>query len=50
MSLTYECWAYKNGKPHKMVKVIADNKSEAENIAWEKFRSLGIEPESVNCR
>ncbi len=50
MSMKYECWAYKNGKPHKMVYVTAENKSEAEALAWEKFRNLGIEPESVNCK
>ncbi len=50
MSMSYECWAYKNGKPYKMVHVSANNKSEAEALAWEKFRSLGIEPESVNCK
>ena len=48
--MKYECWAYKNGKPDKMVYVVADNKGEAETLAWEKFRKLGIEPESVNCK
>lgn len=50
MNMSYECWAYKNGKPHKMVHVTASNKSEAEQLAWAKFRSIGIEPESVNCK
>jgi len=50
MSMKYECWAYKNGKPDKMVNVVADNKSEAEALAWEKFKALGIKPDSVNCK
>jgi len=48
--MTYECWAYKNDKPYKMVKVSANNKEEAIMLAWEKFRSLGIEPESVTAK
>lgn len=50
MSMSYECWAYKDGKPFKMVYVTASSKSEAESLAWQKFRNLGIEPESVNCK
>jgi hypothetical protein len=50
MAMSYECWAYKNGKPWKMVRVNASNKSEAEALAWAKFRSMGIEPDSVNCK
>lgn len=30
MSMSYECWAYKDGKPYKMVHVTTDNKKEAE--------------------
>lgn len=48
--MKYECWAYKNCKPYKMVYVTATNKSEAEMLAWNKFRDLGTEPESVNCK
>jgi hypothetical protein len=50
MSMSYECWAYKDGKPWKMVHVSANSKREAEPIAWEKFRNLGIEPDYVNCK
>ena len=50
MRMSYECWAYKNGKPDKMVHVVADSKAEAEVLPWEKFRNLGVEPESVNCK
>ena len=50
MRMSYECLAYKEGKPFKMVHVLASNRSEAEALAWEKFRSIGIEPESVNCK
>lgn len=49
MAMTYECWAYKDGKPWKMVNVSASNKSEAESLAWEKFRRLGIEPSYIVC-
>ena len=50
MNMSYECWAYKNGKPDKMVHVVANNKSEAKALAWEKFRDLGIKPERVTCK
>jgi hypothetical protein len=50
MSMSYECWAYKNGSPDKMVHVTASNSAEAENLAWAKFRNMGIEPESVRCK
>lgn len=50
MNMSYECWAYKNGKPDKMVHVTAENKSEAEMLAWVKFRELGIQPDSVKCK
>lgn len=48
--LSYECWAYKNGSPHKMVHVTADNKSEAENLGWAKFQRLNISPAYVKCK
>ena len=50
MSSSYECWAYKNGKPDKMVKVTADDKEEATMLAWEKFRKIGVNPDSVNVK
>ena len=50
MSMSYECWAYRDGKPWKMTKVVAENRSEAEAIAWQKFRDMGISPEAVNCK
>lgn len=50
MSMSYECWAYKNDKPWKMVHVLANNSEEAENLAWAKFRELGIEPDFVKCK
>jgi len=31
MSMKYECWAYVNGKPDKMINVTADSKSQAEH-------------------
>ena len=50
MSMSYECWAYKNGKPYKMIYVSANSKGEAEIFAWGKFINLGIEPDSVKCK
>lgn len=50
MAMLYECWAYKNGKPSKMVQVTASSKSEAEQLAWQKFRDIGINPDSVSCK
>lgn len=48
--MTYECWAYKNGKPSKMVKVSANNKAQAVSKAWDKFKEIGINPDSVNVK
>ena len=48
--MKYECWSYKNGKPDKMVYVSASNREEAIALAWQKFRSLGIEPEHVTVK
>jgi len=50
MSMKYECWAYVNGKPHKMVNVTANSKAEAEQQAAEKFQSLGISYDYINCK
>jgi len=49
-SMSYECWAYKNGSPWKMTHVSANNKSQAIDLAWNKFKDLGINPQSVNCK
>jgi len=49
-SMSYECWAYKNGSPWKMVHVSANNKSQAIDLAWDKFKSLDINPQKVNCK
>lgn len=50
MSMSYECWAYKDGKPWKMTNVVASSKSEADAMAWEKFKSMGINPERVTTK
>jgi hypothetical protein len=47
---SYECWTHPNGKPDKMVHVLADNRSQAVTLAIEKFRSLDIKPISVTCK
>ena len=50
-SMSYECWAYKNGSPWKMVHVSANNKSDAISKAWDKFKNIiKITPQSVNCK
>ena len=49
-SMSYECWAYKNGSAWKMVHVSANSKSQAVDLAWDKFKNLGIKPQSVNCK
>jgi len=50
-STRYECWAYNNGVPLKMVHISADSNSEAVRRAWEKFRNLiQFGPESVKCK
>lgn len=50
MAMSYECWAYKDGKPYKMVKVSASTQEEAIALAWEKFQSLGVSPEKVTAK
>ncbi|NOT84981.1 MAG: hypothetical protein HOP02_09475 [Methylococcaceae bacterium] len=49
-SMSYECWAYVGGHPDKMVHVTANSGSEAESLAWAKFKDLSIKVESVNCK
>lgn len=50
MSMKYECWAYQDGKPYKMTYVNADSKSEAEVLALDKFRSLGVKADFIKCK
>jgi hypothetical protein len=50
MANSYECWAYKNGKPDKMLKVSANNKEEAIILALEKFKGIGINPDFINVK
>ncbi|WP_019672270.1 hypothetical protein [Psychrobacter lutiphocae] len=50
-SMSYECWTYKNGSPDKMTKVSANNKSEAESKAKDKFQNdLNISFDFVKCK
>lgn len=49
-NLKYNCWGYKNGKPEWNVSVVAKNRSEAENLAWEKLRHLGRNPDKVTAK
>lgn len=48
--MSYECRAYKNGKPWKMIHVTAGRNREVKSLARAKFRSLGVEPEHVTCK
>lgn len=50
MAMSYECWAYKDGKPWKMTHVTASSRSEAEALAWDKFQNMGISPERVTAK
>ena len=49
-AMKYECWAYKNGKPDKMVHVTADNNDQAVGLACEKFKKLDILYDYVKCK
>lgn len=50
-SMRYECWTFVAGKPDRMTQVVADNKAQAEKLATQKFRQLGVPRfEGVRCR
>lgn len=49
-SMSYECWAYKNDKPWKMTHVSANDKSQAVDRAWDKFKNLGVSPQFIRCK
>jgi hypothetical protein len=49
-AMKYECWYYKNGKPDKMVHVVADNNKQAVQLACDKFKDLDIIYEYVQCK
>ena len=49
-AMSYECWAYKNSKPYKMVHVSADNNNQAVGLACEKFKKLDILYDYVKCK
>ncbi len=48
--MTYECWAYKNSKPYKMIYVSAKDREEAKKLAFEKFISMRIEFDSIEVK
>ena len=50
MKESYVCWANLDKTPYEMVYVTAKNRSEAEKLAWKKFKRLGISTESINCK
>lgn len=49
-AMKYECYSYRNGKPHKMVHVVADNNAQAVELACEKFKKLDILYDYVKCK
>jgi hypothetical protein len=49
-SMSYECWAYVEGNPSKMVNVTADSTSEARKLAKNKMDKLKIKYSYVKCK
>lgn len=50
-AMTYECWSYKGGQLDKSFDVEANNKSEAESKAWDKFYKLWeYRPDAIKCK
>jgi len=48
--MSYECWAYKDNKPYKMVYVDASSKEEAISKAFEKFQKLEIKFDFIKAK
>lgn len=48
--MSYECWTYVNGSPDKMIKVVAENKADAEAQAPARFRDLGVRWDYIQCK
>lgn len=48
--LSYECSRYVNGEYKGFIKVIADNKQEAERKAYEKYKKLRLRVDYVKCK
>lgn len=48
---SYECYRYVNGSPTgTWIKVQGSSKSDAEKIAYARFKELGGKVDSVSCR
>ena len=49
-ALGYECSRYVNGEYKGFIKVVADNKQEAERKAYEKYKELRLRVDYVKCK
>jgi hypothetical protein len=49
-SLKYECNRYVNGKYEGYIKIVADNKAQAEQKAYAKYKQMGHKVDSVKCK
>ena len=49
-AMKYQCYSYRNGKPDKMVHVVADSNSQAVELACERFKKLNIVYDYVQCK
>ena len=49
-SLKYECNRYVNGKYEGYIKIVADNKVQAEQKAYAKYKQMGYKVHSVKCK
>jgi len=50
-SSTWTCYRYLSGEPTGgFVKISADSKQEAEQKAYDKYKELGYNFDSVNCK
>ena len=49
-AMKYECYSYRNGKPDKMIHVLADNNEQAVVLACERFKKMDIIYDYVRCK
>lgn len=49
-AMKYQCYTYKNGKPDKMTHVTANSNDQAVELAYEKFKKMGLSFDYVQCK
>ncbi|PSF06221.1 hypothetical protein C7H09_10830 [Marinobacter fuscus] len=49
-SMSYECWAYVNGSPSKMIHVSADKVSNAKKLAKKRMDKSKIKYDYIECK